>query len=550
MKPLPRARTTYMRRLAVRIGRARTWFRNTLAVLFGVVAVGALPPFYVVPLLIVAFTGLMWLIASVRSGRGAFAVGWFFGFGYFCAGLYWISNALLTDPARYGWMIPFAVPGLAAGLAVFIGLATLATAMTRMRRTARVIAFAVAWTAAEWLRGVVLTGFPWNPIGTVWTFSEPMIQSAALFGVYGVGFFTVLAAAMPSVLGSSPVPGTEDRPGATRRPIIVSFALLALMFTGGLVRLMFADSGYVPGVRLRIVQANINQGNKWDPAQRKFNFDRHIMLTRDAPGYETITHVIWPETAAPYFLGHQPGPLAEIAKVVPPGGLVITGTLRRAEVAGHMRYWNSLAAINGKGEIVGTYDKHHLVPFGEYMPLRDIIPFAKFAQGAEEFSRGPGPVTLDLPGLPPVSPLICYEAIFPGEVVGDHQRPKWLLNVTNDGWYGISAGPHQHLQSVRFRSVEEGLPLVRAANTGISAVFDAYGREVARLDLGEEDVLDAPLPRALAGETPFAVAGNWTVLLLLVIAGAVSYTISFGPRRKGRGWDKRKGIPRRLSEPE
>ena len=216
--------------------------------------------------------------------------------------------------------------------------------------------------------------------------------------------------------------------------------------------------------------------------------------------------------------------------VTPKNGLVITGAVRRTATP-PVRFWNSLHAIDDAGSIAATYDKHHLVPFGEYVPLRRYLPIRKVAGGDSEFSRGPGAVSIKMPGLPPVSPLICYEAIFPGAVVAAGQpRPEWLLNITNDAWFGRSAGPHQHLAAARFRSVEEGLPLVRAANTGISAVFDAYGRRIAHLGLGRVGVLDAPLPRALTGRTVFSLVGNWSLVVLLAISGFLAYWSSANRR--------------------
>jgi apolipoprotein N-acyltransferase len=509
--------TTMLERIAAWLEARRGLARLGLAALFGAVAVGALPPLYIVPLIVPAFAGLLWLMRGAVSRWRAFATGWAFGFGYFAAGLYWVTEALLTDPEKFGWMVPIAVPALAAGLAIFIGLAVLAAHLTRLRGVALIIAFAVAWSAAEWLRDVALTGFPWNPVGSVWAFSHITMQSASVVGVFGLGFVTVLAASMPAVLG-----WRGRKHGRRWRPIVSAFVVLALFLVGGAARLLGSDPGNVPDIRLRIVQANISQTHKWRAALRVAHLERHLKLT-SAAGLAKITHVIWPETAAPFFLSIDASARDAIAAVAPRGGLVITGAVRRT-ARPPLRYWNSLHAIDERGRIVGSYDKHHLVPFGEYVPLRRYLPIKKIAGGDTEFSRGPGAVTLTLPGLPPVSPLICYEAIFPGEVVAPGTpRPGWLLNITNDAWFGTSAGPYQHLAAARFRAVEEGLPLVRAANTGISAVFDAYGREIARLGLGQTGVLDAPLPRQLATRTIFAAAGNWTLLVLLAISTLLAY---------------------------
>jgi apolipoprotein N-acyltransferase len=384
---------------------------------------------------------------------------------------------------------------------------------------------AAAWTLLEILRGHVLTGFPWNLVGYVWADSLAMLQVASLVGAYGLTFWTALVAAWPALIADSDVP-------PRRRAITVLGVILllpALIWVGGEARLASlptAGTDAVPGVRLRLVQPAIAQQLKWLEDQRLANARTHLAMTV-TPGFEQITHVIWPETAMSYFLDHEPELRQAIAAVTPKGGAVLTGTLRaepRTETA-PFRVWNSLQGVDPKGNVVVSYDKFHLVPFGEYVPLRWLLPIDKITPGMTDFSAGPGPKTLEVPGAPPVSPLICYEAIFPGAVTEDGKRPGWLLNVTNDAWFGESAGPYQHFFSARVRAVEEGLPLVRAANTGISAVIDPYGRIVGRLGLGQRGVLDAPLPVALA-PTLFSRTGSWPViaivLLILIASPALS----------------------------
>jgi apolipoprotein N-acyltransferase len=287
-----------------------------------------------------------------------------------------------------------------------------------------------------------------------------------------------------------------------------------------------------PGVRLRLVQANIDQRLKWNPGERAANFGKYLSMTK-GPGFDEVTHVIWPETAIPYVVARDAEARAAIAAVVPPKGLLIAGAIRTTLAAGvkPFQVWNSAHAIDQSARIVGTYDKFHLVPFGEYMPLRGILPLQKITPGAVDFSAGPGPRTLALPGLPPVGLLICYEVIFPGNVLDRGNRPRWLLNLTNDAWFGESTGPYQHFAAARLRAVEEGLALVRSANTGISAVIDPYGRVIARLGLGVEGVLDSPLPLPLEGLTPYARFGDWIFLGLLAIAVGLALIASPPARR-------------------
>lgn len=503
------------------------WRRAAAAVACGLCGTAALPPVYAVPLLVVAFTGLIWLVDAVpgrQATRAAFMVGWWFGVGHFFAGFYWIAEALLVDAAKFGWMIPFALFGLAGGLAVFPAAATAAYHRAGRRGLAGLLIFAVAWTAVEWLRGHVLTGFPWNLVGTVWAFSPTMMQPAALVGLYGVSSLTVLAAALPATLGER----RRMAPLGRWTGLALAAALVLADWGYGTARLATAESGMVPNVRLRLVQPNVPESLKWDPAARIANFRKSLALTR-SPGFDSRTDVIWSETAVPFVL-NDPGPddaalRQALAQVTPPNGLLITGGLRAERPPNaRIKLWNSLFALDSAGRIIDSYDKHHLVPFGEYVPFPSVFNFARVAPGAIDFSRGPGPETLDLPGLPPVSPLICYEAIFPEQAVDSAHRPAWLLNVSNDAWFGLSAGPHQHFASARFRTVEQGLPLVRATNDGISAVIDAYGRVIAELGLGRTGVLDAPLPDALP-PTPYAAWGDLLVLglnlILLILAVAV-----------------------------
>jgi apolipoprotein N-acyltransferase len=495
--------------------------RVAVAILLGAGAALALPPLHLLPLAVVGFSGLVWLIEGAaasarRPGLAAFLVGWWFGFGHFSVGLYWVANALLIEWQRVGWMIPFAVFGLAGVLGAFAGLATLGVRASRARGVAGVCALAVAWALGEWLRGHVLTGFPWNLTATMWVESVPMIQSAALFGGYGLSALSVLVCALPATLAS-----------AGRRhwlPTSVAAVLLVAGWGAGNYRLAGAGSETVPDVRLRLVQPNVPQALKWDPEAREANLRRIIELTR-APGFETRTHTIWSETATAFPIWGDNETLArrrlQVAAAVPPGGMLVTGAPRFERAAdGTLRAWNSLHAMDGDGVIHATFDKFHLVPFGEYVPFREILPIDRIVPGGIDFSAGPGPQLVSIRGLPLASPLICYEIIFPGRVVPDDGRAEMLLNLTNDSWFGQSAGPYQHFAAARLRAVEEGLALVRSAGGGISAVVDPYGRTRAALALGETGILDADLPRSIMATT-FSHLGNAALFLLLLAIAAI-----------------------------
>jgi apolipoprotein N-acyltransferase len=459
----------------------------------------ALPPLYLVPVLLLAVPGLLALLDGAGSWKRAGVLGFAWGMGHHMAGLYWISHALLTDPWRWGWLVPVAVPGLAVPLAIYVALVAILAwlAAPGLRRW---LALAGAWTLAEMLRGLLFTGFPWNLTGTVWAFDALPLQGAALVGVHGLSLATMLLAGLPA-LGRRAVAG-----GAV--------ALLAL---GGFGAWRLAQpEPAAPGVNLLLVQGNVQQEAKWREDQRWPIFRRYLDLTREgvakAPAGVPLA-VVWPETASPFLLPNDPEARRYAAETLPPGGVLLAGSVR-AEWGPDGRastVFNSLSAVGQDAALLGVYDKAHLVPFGEYMPLRGLIPI-RVVQGGLDFSSGPGPVAMTVPGLPAFSPLICYEVIFPGAVVPE-ARPQWLLNVTNDAWFGYSAGPFQHLAAARLRAVEEGLPMVRAAQTGVSVVLDAHGRVAARLGLGEMGSILAPLPGALP-PTLYARLGAWLPGLL------------------------------------
>jgi apolipoprotein N-acyltransferase len=493
------------------------WRRQALALAAGLIAALALPPVYFIVALWISLPILVRLIDSAAGTRAAFVIGWWFGLGHFAAGIYWIAEAMLVDPEHFAWMIPFAVLGLGAWLGLFPAAAAAAAFRLAPRGPARVLMLAAAWTVFEWVRGWLFTGFPWNLMGTVWVAVPPLLQFAALGGAFGLSALTVAAAAMPAVLGSG-VRGA-------RTAFAASLAVLVAVGAWGMIRVPAAPVASVPGIRLRLVQPNIEQTLKWRPEMRAEHLNRHLQLSA-APGKETITDLIWPETAAPSFVDEDGLARAKIATVIPSGGLLLTGVVRGTprEVE-PLRIWNSLEVLDGKGDVLAIYDKAHLVPFGEYMPLRAVLPLAKITPGAIDYTPGPGPATITVPGLPPFSPSICYEAIFADAVVPAKPRPAWLLNVTNDGWFGTSAGPHQHFAAARLRAVEQGLPLVRAANTGISAVVDPYGRVVASLLLGQAGVLDSELPVSLTSPTLYAKAGLAIPFLIVLLFVAISLAL-------------------------
>jgi apolipoprotein N-acyltransferase len=528
---------------ASRLGHLAGWRRLVVAFIAGAVAIFAFAPFSIVPALWLAFPTLLWLLDGCRTRKAAIATGWAFGFGHFATSFYWIANAFYVDSETFGAIAIPAVTGLAAALGIFVAAICAITHLIppageddmpddRTATTAlRVVLFAAAWTFIEWIRSWILTGFPWNPTGAVWVENHTpvgiaVIQVTAVIGTYGLTFLTVLAAAMPAVLGRAP---RFKRAWLTASAPVL---LLAVIGAGGAWRLSGAETRYVPDVKLRLVQANIPQTERARPSLWDGHIKTYIDLSTTARPADT-THVIWGEAAVPpaYFLNLDARYRAAVAAAAPDHGYLITGADRglRGETDWAAIY-NSMYVVSAAGDIAAFYDKSHLVPFGEYMPMRWLIPYEKITGGMGDFSAGMGLTTLDVTGLPPFTPLICYEAIFSGNVTPPSSvlerdglpRPQWLLNLTNDAWFGISTGPHQHYATARLRAVEEGLPLVRTANTGISAVVDGYGRPVAELGLGQRGTVDAPLPTVAASFTPFGVFGNWIPVTLALLAGGAA----------------------------
>jgi apolipoprotein N-acyltransferase len=438
-----------------------------------------------------ALAGLIWLFGLVPNLRGVFWAGLLAGAGHFALALSWIVEPFLIDIVRHGWMAPFAVLLLSFGLALFWAGAAV---FMRLTRTGP-LGFVAAYVALEWLRGVVFTGFPWAMLGHVWI-GTPVDQLAAILGPSGLSLVTLIAAALPVLWRLRGAAG--------------SVVLLAAVFGFGLWRL----SQPMPKpteATVRLVQPNAEQAAKWDRGLADQFLNRLLTLTAEA---EPADLTIWPETAVPYMLEYAP----EVADMVvqASGGNPVAMGIQREE--GEL-FFNSLRVLEGVGTERARYDKAHLVPFGEYMPFGDfaydwfgIRAFA--AQAGNTYSAGPGPQVLDLGPLGKVLPLICYEAIFPREVNAMPERADWMLQITNDAWFGVWTGPFQHFAQARLRAVEQGLPLVRVANTGVTATVDARGRVVAELPFGTMGKLDAQIPGSLP-PTPYSRWGDLPLFLLL-----------------------------------
>jgi apolipoprotein N-acyltransferase len=467
--------------MLARVAALSGWRADMSMLLAGMVSALALPPIYAIPALLIGIPCLLAAVGATARWRGAFRRGWWFGLGLNVVGLYWITEAILFEAERFWWLVPLAVPALSAVMALFIGLAAVVARHAR-GGWPRAFALAGAWTLTDLARQFILSGFPWNPLGSVWElpngFGDVMIQPAAAISVHGLTLITLLLAAAPCL-------GWRWRGAAV--------ATLLLWAGAGIARLDRQPEGSDPEPNVVVVQGNVPQGQKWNRALVDSIFNRYLALSGEGlrkagPGPAVV---VWPETASPYQL-ETDAPARDAIVAVTGSAIPLVGSVR-FDRDGRPR--NTLFALAPNGDISQKFDKWHLVPFGEYQPTWLSIGIQLVPGGG--FAPGPGPVTLDPPGIPPVGPLICYEAIFPGQVVDRSHRPAWLANVTNDAWFGNSSGPRQHLAAARMRAVEEGLPLIRAANTGISAIFDAHGHEIARLGMGLTGVLVERLPRAL-----------------------------------------------------
>ncbi|CCJ06357.1 apolipoprotein N-acyltransferase [Methylocystis sp. SC2] len=517
-----------------RIVLARGWTRRAIAFCAGAAGALALAPFDVVPAMFAPLTVAVWLIDGAADGEdsprfalaplvSAAGAGWWLGFGYFVAGLWWMGAAMLVEADQFAWALPLAVFGLPAVLAIFPAAGFALARLLWSPGGVRVFALAAGLGAAEWLRGHLFTGFPWNDFGMALTSAGPMAQTASLVGLHGLDIIAIVIFAAPATLIDR-APRGARRIGGTMR---AAAALAMLMFAYGVFRLGANMTEYVDGVTLRLMQPNLPQDAKFRPENGAKILHHYLALSERATSARTsgladVTHLVWPESAFPYVISRHPEALAAIARALK-GGVLLTGAARAENDGdGRSRIFNSIEALKGES-IVAFYDKVHLVPFGEYLPLEDALrPLGINHLVPGIWDRGAGPRLLVAPGLPPIAPLICYEAIFPGEAIErGAQRPRLFLNLTNDGWFGRTTGPYQHLAQARLRAIEEGLPMIRVANTGVSAIIDAYGRILQSLPLGEEGLIDGRLPRE-AAPTVFATYGALAFPALLAAATALA----------------------------
>lgn len=500
--------------IAAWISDAGKWRRRFIAFAAGALSALSMAPVFAWPVMFVTLPALVLLLDHDASQRengplrasilSAAKTGWFFGFGYFLAGLFWIGEAFLVEPDKFLWALPLGVAGVPAGLAIFYAIACALAMLVWRAGSWCILTLACVFFAVECLRGHVLTGFPWNSLGYALAGNEALLQSASLVGAYGMTFIAVLIFASPAVIFQQ-----GNSASGWRAAPLIALAAFANLTVWGAARISDTSSATVPGVKLRIVQGNIPQAEKWRPENRAWIFERYLRLSSEnAP--PDITHVIWPESSTPFLFAADDAIFdasagEAIKAAIPKGGSLILGAERATTStdANGKRLmtgiYNTLFVLSSDAKIEARYDKKHLVPFGEYLPFPEFFEWlgAKhLTHHAIGFEAGISRKPIQTGYAPPFSPLICYEIIFPGAVMPD-EGAGWLLNLTNDAWFGATSGPHQHLLQARVRAVEEGRPVVRAANTGISAVIDSYGRIIKSLSLNTEGIIDIGLPAAI-----------------------------------------------------
>ncbi|SNY90390.1 apolipoprotein N-acyltransferase [Cohaesibacter sp. ES.047] len=514
------------------------WRRLAAAFIAGIIASFAQDPFGWFPLLWLSMPLLVWLLDSAALGqntkRAAFAmarVGWMFGFGFFLCTFYWLGAAFLVEADKFAWAMPLAVVILPAGLALFWCVAAGVSALVWSTSPLRIVWLALLLAVAEYLRGTLFTGLPWGGFGPALASSGVLMQALSLVGPNTLSLFSVLLFALPVCLFQ------EDRFKVLGRMMVVLVltvfvAQVAFGFYRSNLPTELAEDAPV----VRLVQPNIPQTEKWKFENRSWIFNRLLALTSldtEEHPLDAIDMVIWPESAVPFFLMEQSGALTAIKSSLPAGAGLLTGALRRNPDSPRTdEIYNSIYQLGPDGTILQAYDKVHLVPFGEYLPMQPLLDKLGLEQLTAQkigFKVGTKRTLLDNPKLGKLLPLICYEIAFSSDILSFPKSADLIINVTNDAWFGKTIGPSQHLHIARMRAVETGLPVLRVANTGISAVIDARGKVEKQLELGAEGLIQTHVPLKLSA-TPYARFGNWiffAVCVLLILTTA-SISRKFG----------------------
>jgi apolipoprotein N-acyltransferase len=508
---------------------------SIILIIIGVLYTLCFAPYYYLGFAVLSFTGFLLVLDKAKSGKKAFYYGWLFAFAHHVTGIYWVSYSMLVEPEKFAWMIPFSATALPAYLSLYVGLAAYLIYKFKFKRIDKIIFFAAIWVCAEIARGYVFTGFPWNLTGYALLSQLSLAQGASYIGVYGLSFAAILVFASPYMMldyyKKSQLPKFYK---ACISLIYIFPAIIFFTFANnfGAKTLEESPTSYEK-TKIRIVQPNIPQKEKFDNLRLGDQIFKYYRLTLQEPKSPDFVPdlIVWPEAATPLNLAVEKEFLNDVAEVIPYSAFLILGSLRQEGWIVNQKFFNSIEFIDSEGNLQRqAYDKFHLVPFGEYVPYRRFLPgVERIAKGIGDFDRGAGPKTMKLENSPPFSPLICYEILFSGNVVEKNsaQKPQWILNLTNDAWFGTTSGPYQHLDVSRMRAIEQGLPVIRSANTGISAVIDSSGRILQHIKLNEEGIIDSGLPMPSTKETYFSKNGNKTIYKIIIFSIILSLFLKY-----------------------
>ncbi len=485
--------------------------KKLTAFTLGIISTYALPPYFVFPVLLVCLSLLVYLEFNSKSYKQSFLLGYFFGIGFYGSSFSWIGNALLVEKETFGLLYPL-VP-IVSGL--FFGLFTaFPTLLIRTNKdiTSKVFCFASWFVIFEWIRSFLFTGFPWNLIGTSLSFSPFLSQGASILGTYGLSFILVLFSCCPAILLAN------ANKKYKKLALITMSAITLFVITTGLIcfknykKMPFSDT------TIRMVQPSIPQTTKWNKESLEKHFDTYLNMSQTNPNQKADV-IIWGETASPFPLDLDKIHLQKIQNILTPNSVLVTGSIRY-EINADYTYnpANSIIVV-GKDGVKDWYNKSHLVPFGEYIPFRKHLPswIRTITQPIGNFQAGEGPKTMQINNIPPFGGLVCYEIIFPHKIINKANKPEWIINVSNDGWYGNSAGPYQHLAAAKMRAIEEGVTIARVANNGISALIAPSGQILGKIEYNKIGSLDLSLPVKTSFYTPYSQYGNFPILILCII---------------------------------